>query len=131
MNGETVRISTCLVFVLFPLAVYAAVPSIVIKSQNTLNDQVALATNPSLMKDAKRLRSTKSDLDARALEWKVVPENLKDNFSACRDALERASYVAELSAMKANQGLNDRVFDLEKAKLNKLADQCRRYTAGG
>lgn len=89
-----------------------------------------MAINPVLMKDAKRLKSTKAELDSRALEWNSVSAIDRDSFSACRGALERAAYVAELSNMRANAGLEDRVFSLEKAKLAKLAEQCRSYTGG-
>jgi hypothetical protein len=96
------------------------------KSQRVLNEYAIGAMDPEAMKYAQRLRLTKAALDGQRKEWPTVTSGPDpwDNFRACKNALEKASYVAELSGMKAVSKLDDKVFDAEKGKLQKLRTEC-------
>ncbi|MBW8720375.1 MAG: hypothetical protein JF626_00205 [Polaromonas sp.] len=100
--------------------------ALAVKSQRVLNEYAVGAAEPEAMKYAQRLRLTKAALDAQRQEWPTVASGPDpwDNFRACKNALEKASYVAELSGMKAVSKLDDKVFNLEKGKLQKLRAEC-------
>jgi hypothetical protein len=102
--------------------------ALAVKSQRVLNEYVVGAVEPEAMKYAQRLRLTKTALDAQRKEWPAVTvtggPDPWDNFRACKNALEKASYVAELSGMKAISKLDGKVFDTEKGKLQKLRADC-------
>lgn len=100
--------------------------ALAVKSQRVLNEYAIGATDPEAMKYAQRLRLTKAALDAQRKEWPMVTSGPDpwDNFRTCKSALEKASYVAELSGMKAISKLEDKVFGVEKAKLQKLRAEC-------
>jgi hypothetical protein len=100
--------------------------ALAIKSQRVLNEYVVGAVEPEAMKYAQRLRLTKAALDGQRKEWPAVTSGPDpwDNFRACKNALEKASYVAELSGMKAVSKLDDKVFAVEKGKLQTLRTEC-------
>ncbi len=100
--------------------------ALAVKSQRVLNEYVVGAVEPEAMKYAQRLRLTKAALDAQRQEWPTVTNGPDpwDNFRACKNALEKASYVAGLSGMKAISKLDDKIFDLEKGELQKLRAEC-------
>ena len=100
--------------------------ALAVKSQRVLNEYSIGAMEPEAMKYAQRLRLTKAALDGQRKEWPTVTSgpDAWDNFRACKNALEKASYVAELSGTKAVSKLDDKVFDAEKGKLHKLRAEC-------
>ena len=100
--------------------------ALAVKSQRVLNEYSIGAMEPEAMKYAQRLRLTKAALDGQRKEWPTVTSGPDpwDNFRACKNALEKASYLAELSGMKAVSKLDDKVFDAEKGKLHKLRAEC-------
>jgi hypothetical protein len=100
--------------------------ALAVKSQRVLNEYVVGAVEPEAMKYAQRLRLTKAALDGQRKEWPAVTSGPDpwDNFRACKNALEKASYVAELSGMKAVSKLDDKVFAVEKGKLQTLRTEC-------
>ena len=133
MNGDHMRFISLLILS-FACTLATAKPSqddhaarvLAIKSQNTLNDLAALAGDPQVMRDASKLKETKAALDARFLQWPNIASGPDpwDGYRACKSALEKASYVAELSNMKATSRLDEKVFLLEKGKLSKLRADC-------
>jgi hypothetical protein len=100
--------------------------ALAIKSQRVLNEYAVGAVDPEAMKYAQRLRLTKAALDGQRKEWPPVTSGPDPwgNFRPCKDALEKASYIAELSGTKAVSKLDDKVFDAEKGKLQKLRAEC-------
>jgi hypothetical protein len=100
--------------------------TLAIKSQHVLNEYAIGAIDPEAMKYAQRLRLTKAALDGQRKEWPAVTNGPDpwDHFRPCKDALEKASYLAELSGMKAVSKLDGKVFDAEKGKLQKLRAEC-------
>jgi hypothetical protein len=100
--------------------------ALAVKSQRVLNEYTVGAVEPEAMKYAQRLRLTKAALDAQRQEWPTVTNGPDpwDNFRACKNALEKASYLAGLSGMKAVRSLDDKVFHAEKGKLQKLRAEC-------
>jgi hypothetical protein len=100
--------------------------ALALKSQRVLNEYSIGAMEPEAMKYAQRLKLTKAALDGQRKEWPTVTNgpDPRDHFRACKTALEKASYVAELSGMKAVSKLDDKVFDTEKGKLQKLRAEC-------
>lgn len=100
--------------------------ALAIKSQHVLNEYAIGAIDPEAMKYAQRLRLTKAALDGQRKEWPVAANGPDpwDNFRPCKNALEKASYLAELSGMKAVSKLDGKVFDAEKGKLQKLRAEC-------
>jgi hypothetical protein len=100
--------------------------ALAVKSQRVLNEYVVGAVEPEAMKYAQRLRLTKAALDGQRKEWPAVTSGPDpwEKFRACKNALEKASYVAELSGMKAVSKLDDKVFVTEKGKLQKLRAEC-------
>ena len=100
--------------------------ALAVKSQRVLNEYSIGAMEPEAMKYAQRLRLTKAALDGQRKEWPAVTSGPDpwDNFRACKNALEKASYVAGLSGTKAFSKLDDKVFDAEKGKLHKLRAEC-------
>ena len=100
--------------------------ALAIKSQRVLNEYAIGAADPDAMKYAQRLRLTKAALDGQRKEWPTVTSGPDpwDNFRACKNALEKASYLAELSGMKAVSKLEGEVFGGEKAKLQTLRAEC-------
>lgn len=100
--------------------------ALAIKSQHVLNEYAMGAMEPEAMKYAQRLRLTKAALDGQRKEWPAVTSgpDAWDKFGACKTGLEKASYVAGLSGMKATSKLDDKVFDAEKGKLQKLRAEC-------
>ena len=109
-------------------AVGMAARPLLIKTQNTLNELAPVVSEPNLMKDASQLKAAKAALASRAGQWAKESEADRENAEACIDALQKAANVADLANMKANSGLEDKVFNLEKSKLVKLASQCRLLT---
>jgi hypothetical protein len=108
--------------------------ALAVKSQRVLNEYVVGAVEPEAMKYAQRLRLTKAALDGQAKEWPTVTTGPDpwENFRPCKNALEKASYVAELSGMKAIRALDDKVFHVEKGKLQQLRAECdTRIKRGG
>lgn len=100
--------------------------ALAVKSQRTLNEYAIGAMDPEAMKYAQRLRLTKAALDGQRKEWPTITSGPDpwDQFRSCKNALEKASYVAELSGMKAVSKLDDKVFDAEKGKLQQLRAEC-------
>ena len=100
--------------------------ALAIKSQRVLNEYAIGAADPDAMKYAQRLRLTKAALDGQRKEWPTITSGPDpwDNFRACKNALEKASYLAELSGMKAVSKLEGDVFGVEKAKLQTLRAEC-------
>ncbi|AYQ27841.1 hypothetical protein DT070_07285 [Polaromonas sp. SP1] len=103
--------------------------ALAIKSQRVLNEYVIGAMDPEAMKYAQRLRLTKAALDGQRKEWPTITGVTNgpdpwDKFRACKNALEKASYLAELSGMKAVSKLEGEVFGVEKAKLQTLRAEC-------
>ncbi|WP_139237329.1 hypothetical protein [Polaromonas sp. YR568] len=100
--------------------------ALALKSQRILNEYAFGATDPDTMKYAQRLRLTKAALDGQRKEWPTVTSGPDpwDNFRPCKSALEKASYVAGLSAMKAVSKLDDQVFNAEKGQLRQLRTEC-------
>lgn len=100
--------------------------ALAIKSQHTLNEYAIGAAEPEAMKYTQRLRLTKAALDAQRKQWPTITNGPDpwDKFRACKSALEKASYVAELSGMKAVSAVDDKVFNAEKGKLKKLRAEC-------
>lgn len=100
--------------------------ALAVKSQRVLNEYSIGAMEPEAMKYAQRLRLTKAALDGQRKEWPTVSSGPDpwDQFRACKNALEKASYVAELSGTKAISKLDDKVYDAEKGKLHKLRAEC-------
>ncbi len=97
-----------------------------IKSQNAVNELAGPVGTPEAMKEKQQLLAARATLDAQRQQWPNVTSGPDpwDNYRPCKEALEKASYVAELSYMKANSSLEDKVFDLEKGKLAHLRGQC-------
>lgn len=100
--------------------------ALAVKSQRVLNEYAIGAIDPEAMKYAQRLRLTQAALDGQGKEWPTATNGPDpwDHFRACKNALEKASYLAELSGMKAVSRLDDKVFDTEKGKLQKLRAEC-------
>jgi hypothetical protein len=96
------------------------------RSQHVLNEYAPGAVDPEAMKYVQRLRLTKAAFDGQRKEWPTVTGGPDpwDNFRACKAALEKASYVAELSGLKTVSKLENKVFDTEKGKLQKLRAEC-------
>ena len=140
MNGEHMRLIPLLILSTFCAAAGAKPPQadqaalvLAIKSQNTLNDLATAAGDPQAMRDAKKLKETKAALDARFLQWPNVASGPDpwDDYRLCKNALEKASYVAELSNMKATSSLDDKVFSQEKGKLARLRADCGKVIKSG
>ncbi len=100
--------------------------ALAIKSQRTLNEYAIGAMEPKAMKYAQRLRLTQAALDAQRKQWPPITQGPDpwDKFRACNSALEKASYVAGLSGMKAVSTLDEKVFNTERARLKKLRSEC-------
>lgn len=100
--------------------------ALAVKAQRTLNEYAIGAMDPEAMKYAQRLRLTKAALDAQRKEWPTVTSGVDpwDTYRPCKNALEKASYMAELSGMKAIRTLDDKVFQTEKAELQQLRTEC-------
>lgn len=100
--------------------------ALAIKSQRVLNEYAIGAADPEAMKYAQRLRLTKAALDGQRKEWPTATNGPEpwDNFRSCKDALEKASYLAELSSTKAVSKLDGKIFDAEKGQLQKLRAEC-------
>lgn len=100
--------------------------ALAIKSQRVLNEYAIGAIDPEAMKYAQRLRLTKAALDGQRKEWPTVTSGPDpwDQYRPCKNALEKASYMAGVSGMKAVSKLDDKVFDTEKGKLQKLRAEC-------
>lgn len=136
MNGENMRKVTAFFVALIACAqlqaaaISMAARPLLIKTQNTINELELVVGDPKLMKAERQLQSAKTALSSRAAEWAKVSETDREKAEQCLDALQKASNVADLANMKANSGLDEAVFTSEKAKLTKLAVQCRRLTQG-
>ena len=107
--------------------------ALAIKSQHVLNEYAIGAIDPEAMKYAQRLRLTKAALDGQRKEWPAATKGADpwDNFRPCKNALEKASYLAGLSGMKAVSKLDGKVFDAEKGKLQQLRAECDALTRRG
>jgi hypothetical protein len=107
--------------------------ALAVRSQKVLNEYVIGAIEPEAMKYAQRLRLTQAALDGQRQQWPTVSTGLDpwDSYRACKNALEKASYVAGLSAMKAVSTLDNTVFNAEKAKLQQLRTDCKRQIGSG
>jgi len=107
--------------------------ALAVRSQAVLNEYVIGAIEPEAMKYAQRLRLTQAALDGQRKQWPTVsagPDSW-DSYRACKNALEKASYVAGLSAVKAVSKLDNTVFNVEKAKLQQLRADCKRQISSG
>ncbi len=124
-----------LTFLLFPAATLATAQptkgeqdalALAIRSQRVLNEYAIGAMEPEAMKYAQRLRLTQAALDGQRKQWPAAKEGPDpfDQFRPCKNGLEKASYLAGLSGMKAVRTLDDKVFHAEKAKLQKLRAEC-------
>lgn len=102
--------------------------ALAIRSQAVLNEFVIGAIEPEAMKYAQRLRLTQAALDGQRKQWPTVSTGPDpwESYRACKNALEKASYVAGLSAKKAVSTLDNPVFNGEKAKLQQLRADCKR-----
>ena len=108
--------------------------ALAIASQHTLNEYAAGAAEPEAMKYTQRLRLTRAALDAQRQQWPTLTDGPEswDPFRACKSALEKASYVAGLSGIKAVSSLDHQVFNEERAQLKKLRADCdERIKRGG
>lgn len=107
--------------------------ALAVRSQAVLNEYVIGAMEPEAMKYAQRLRLTQAALDGQRKQWPSVSAGPDpwDSYRACKNALEKASYVAGLSGMKAVSTLDNKVFDVEKAKLQQLRSECTRQIGSG
>lgn len=102
--------------------------ALAVRSQAVLNEYVIGAIEPEAMKYAQRLRLTQAALDGQRKQWPDVSTGPYswDSYRACKNALEKASYVAGLSARKAVSTVDNPVFNGEKAKLQQLRADCKR-----
>ncbi|MEO7886466.1 MAG: hypothetical protein ABIR76_06975 [Polaromonas sp.] len=100
--------------------------ALAVQSQGVLNEYAIGAMEPEAMKYAQRLRLTQAALDGQRKQWPAVANGPDpwDKFRPCKNALEKASYVAGLSGMKAVSKLDDQVFHVEKSKLQQLRTEC-------
>ena len=107
--------------------------ALAVRSQAVLNEYVIGAIEPEAMKYAQRLRLTQAALDGQRKQWPTVSAGPDpwDSYRACKNALEKASYVAGLSAIKAVSTLDTTVFAAEKAKLQQLRADCKRQISIG
>ncbi len=107
--------------------------ALAVRSQAVLNEYVIGAMEPEAMKYAQRLRLTQAALDGQRKQWPSASAGPDpwDSYRACKNALEKASYVAGLSGMKAVSTLDNKVFDVEKAKLQQLRSECTRQIGSG
>ncbi|MES2687908.1 MAG: hypothetical protein V4706_13885 [Pseudomonadota bacterium] len=107
--------------------------ALAVRSQAVLNEYVIGAIEPEAMKYAQRLRLTQAALDGQRRQWPTVSTGPDpwDSYRACKNALEKASYVAGLSGMKAVSTLDNTVFNAEKARLQQLRADCKRQIGTG
>ncbi|MEO8021345.1 hypothetical protein [Polaromonas sp.] len=100
--------------------------ALAVQSQRVLNEYVVGAMEPEAMKYAQRLKLTQAALDTQYKQWPMVTSGPDpwDRFRPCKNALEKASYVAALSGMKAVSKLDDKVFSVEKNKLQQFRAEC-------
>jgi hypothetical protein len=107
--------------------------ALAVRSQAVLNEYVIGAIEPEAMKYAQRLRLTQAALDGQRQQWPTVSTGPDpwDSYRACKNALEKAAYVAGLSATKAVSKLDNTVFNVEKAKLQQLRADCKRQISMG
>ncbi|MDP2819275.1 MAG: hypothetical protein Q8O29_13605 [Polaromonas sp.] len=107
--------------------------ALAVRSQAVLNEYVIGAIEPEAMKYAQRLRLTQAALDGQRKQWPTVRTGPDpwDSYRACKNALEKASDVAGLSAMKAVSTLDNKVFHAEKTKLQQLRVDCTRQISSG
>ena len=100
-----------------------AARSLAIKSQNTFNDNEQKVVDLRLMADRSAFERTKADLTNRVAQW---PEETTatEKWRPCKSALERASYVADLTRMKATSSLDDKVWTTERRKMETQRSLC-------
>lgn len=94
-----------------------------IKTQNTLNDLSAKVISLEEMADQATFARTKKLIDQRTALW---PEETSatEPYRPCKAALESASYVASLTRMKATSSLEEKVWMLERGKLDSKRAAC-------
>ncbi|WP_395058773.1 hypothetical protein, partial [Polaromonas sp.] len=107
--------------------------ALAVRSQAVLDEYVIGAMEPDAMKYAQRLRLTRAALDGQRQQWPTVRSGADpwNSYSACKNALEKASEVAGLSATKAVSTRDNKVFQVEKTRLQQLRTECKRQISIG
>lgn len=93
-----------------------AARTLAIKSQNTLNDNERRVIDLRQMADRAEFERVKKELNARLAQWPAETD-ATEKWRPCKSALEKASYVADLTRMKATSSLEDKVWELERGKM--------------
>jgi hypothetical protein len=96
-----------------------------ISAQKTLNNLSTQVTDPQAMGDRKTFDAVKTTLDRQAARWPEETDST-EKYRPCKNALERASYVAFLTRMKAKSSLDDKVWILERGKMTDRRAACER-----